>query len=129
MRKRNQIAGEPRRFAYHGLDRVVHERARLGMLTSLLAHPEGLAFGTLKELCGLTDGNLARHLQVLEEANLVDVASDSELNRRQTTYRISPQGRKRYLEYVAVLEQLVLDATAAIAMDLDGEGKQALASS
>jgi DNA-binding MarR family transcriptional regulator len=129
MRKRNDIAGKPRRFAYPGLDRVIHERARLGVLTSLLTNPEGLAFATLKQLCGLTDGNLARHLQVLEEAKLVDMARGSDLNRPQTIYRISPQGRKRYLEYFAVLEQVVLDATAAIAVDSTTKGKQALASS
>src|SRR5262249_53123917 len=55
-------------FAYEGLDRVIHEKARLGILTSLMAHPKGLAFADLKQLCGLTDGNLSRHLQVLEEA-------------------------------------------------------------
>ena len=43
-------------FAYEGLDRVIHEKARLGMLTSLMAHPKGFAFGDLKQLCGLTDG-------------------------------------------------------------------------
>jgi predicted ArsR family transcriptional regulator len=99
------------------------------VLTSLLTNPEGLAFATLKQLCGLTDGNLARHLQVLEEAKLVDMARGSDLNRPQTIYRISPQGRKRYLEYFAVLEQVVLDATAAIAVDSTTKGKQALASS
>ena len=60
-------------FAYDGLDRVIHEKARLGMLTSLMAYPKGLAFADLKHLCGLTDGNLSRHLQVLQEAGLVEV--------------------------------------------------------
>ena len=45
-------------FSYDGLDRVIHEKARLGLLTSLMAHPKGLAFADLKQLCGLTDGNL-----------------------------------------------------------------------
>jgi predicted ArsR family transcriptional regulator len=129
MKKRNDIAGKPRRFAYPGLDRVIHERARLGVLTSLLTHPQGLAFWALKDLCDLTDGNLCRHLQVLEDAKLVDIATGSELNRPQTIYRISSQGRKRYLEYFAVLEQVVLDATAAIALASDSKGEQALASS
>ena len=60
-------------FSYDGLDRVIHEKARLGLLTSLMAHPRGLAFADLKQLCGLTDGNLSRHLQVLQEAGLVAV--------------------------------------------------------
>ena len=50
-------------FSYDGLDRVIHEKARLGLLTSLMAHPKGLAFADLKQLCGLTDGNLSRHLE------------------------------------------------------------------
>ena len=55
-------------FAYDGLDRVIHEKARLGVLTSLVAHPKGLAFADLKALCDLTDGNLSRHLKVLQDA-------------------------------------------------------------
>src|SRR2546429_7032352 len=59
-------------FSYDGLDRVIHEKARLGLLTSLMVHPKGLAFADLKQLCGLTDGNLSRHLQVLQEAGLLE---------------------------------------------------------
>src|SRR5215469_7557383 len=55
------------RFAYEGLDRVIHERARLSVLTSLITHPRGVTFGDLKQLCALTDGNLSRHLRVLEQ--------------------------------------------------------------
>ena len=54
------------RFAYEGLDRVIHERARLSVLTSLMTNAKGLTFNDLKELCALTDGNLSRHLRVLE---------------------------------------------------------------
>ena len=67
-------------FSYDGLDRVIHEKARLGLLTSLMAHPRGLAFADLKQLCGLTDGNLSRHLQVLQEAGLVEVTKGYEGN-------------------------------------------------
>ena len=76
-------------FAYEGLDRVIHEKARLGMLTSLVAHPKGLAFADLKQLCGLTDGNLSRHLQVLQEAGLVEVTKAFEGNRPQTSCRLT----------------------------------------
>ena len=103
------------------LDRVIHERARLSVLTSLVAHPKGLLFGDLKQLCGLTDGNLSRHLQVLQEADLVTVAKGYEHNRPQTVCRITPRGRERYLEYLAVLEQVVRDATAAASRELDGD--------
>jgi DNA-binding transcriptional ArsR family regulator len=64
---------EPGRFAYEGLDRIMHEKARLGILTSLLARPEGILFNELKELCSLTDGNLSRHIQALQDAELVEV--------------------------------------------------------
>jgi DNA-binding MarR family transcriptional regulator len=101
------------RFAYEGLDRVIHERARLSVLTSLVAHPRGLRFGDLKEFCHLTDGNLSRHLQVLQEAGLVEISKGVEANRPQTLCRITPQGRRRYLDYLAVLEQVVRDAAGA----------------
>jgi DNA-binding transcriptional ArsR family regulator len=101
------------RFAYEGLDRVIHERARLSVLTSLVAHPRGLRFGDLKELCRLTDGNLSRHLQVLQDARLVEIFKGFEANRPQTLCRITAQGRRRYLDYLAVLEQVVRDAASA----------------
>ena len=97
-------------FAYEGLDRVIHERARLSVLTSLMGHPKGLTFGALKQLCGLTDGNLSRHLEVLESAKLVGVTKSLEHNRPQTVCRITTAGRKRFLAYLAVLEQVLLDA-------------------
>src|SRR3982074_1368905 len=100
-------------FSYDGLDRVIHEKARLGLLTSLMAHPKGLAFADLKRLCGLTDGNLSRHLQVLLEAGLVDILKGYEHNRPQTICRITAKGRRRFLSYLAVLEQVVQDAAEA----------------
>jgi len=68
----------------------------------------------MKKLCALTDGNLNRHLQVLQEAMLVSLAKGPDRDRPQTLYRISALGRKRYLEYLTVLEQVIVDgATAA----------------
>jgi DNA-binding MarR family transcriptional regulator len=101
------------RFAYEGLDRVIHERARLSLLTSLITHPGGVSFVELKRLCGLTDGNLARHLQVLEENGMVQMTKDGGGARALTTARITGSGRKRYVEYLAILEQVVRDAAAA----------------
>jgi DNA-binding MarR family transcriptional regulator len=111
---RSKKPQSPHPFSYGGLDRLIHERARLGLLTSLVGHPMGLLFGDLKQLCGLTDGNLSRHLQVLEAANLVEIFKGQNRNRPQTLCRLTPQGRKRYLEYFAVLEQVVIDAGAAV---------------
>ena len=103
------------RFAYDGLDRVIHEKARLGVVTSLVAHPKGLVFGDLKRMCGLTDGNLSRHLQVLVEDGVVEVEKSFVKNRPQTMCRITAKGRQRYLDYLTVLEQVVRDAAKAVA--------------
>lgn len=114
----------PSRFAYDGLDRVIHERARLSVLTSLITHPRGLPFGELKQLCALTDGNLHRHLMVLEEAKLITILKGTEHGRPQTVARITPLGRKRYVEYLLVLEQVVLDASAAVNAEMPARGLQ-----
>jgi len=100
-------------FAYAGLDRVMHERARLGVLTSLLAHPKGLPFPVVRKLCGLTDGNLARHLEVLEAARLIEITKSTEDARRQSLCRITADGRRRFLGYLSVLEQVLLDANTS----------------
>lgn len=105
------------RFSYEGLDRVIHERARLGILASLLAHPKGLAFGELLQLCDLTDGNLSRHLQVLQGARLVTMSRDTGAGRPQTVCRITPSGRRRFLGYLSVLERVLLDAASALGTD------------
>jgi len=99
------------RFSYDGLDRVIHEKARLSILTSLVTHPKGLAFADLKRLCGLTDGNLSRHIKVLQEAKLVSVTKGYEGNRPHTSCTITPLGQKQFLDYVIVLQQVVQDAS------------------
>jgi len=101
------------RFAYEGLERVFHEKARLGIMTSLVTHPKGLVFADLKELCALTDGNLSRHLQVLHEAGFVEVWKGFQRKRPQTLCRLTEQGRCRFLEYITVLENVVADAMTA----------------
>lgn len=100
------------RFAYEGLDRVMHEKARLGILVSLSARPDGLLFGELKDLCALTDGNLNRHLDVLDEARLIEIHKSFQGKRPQTRVRLTARGRKRFLEYVAELERVVHDTQA-----------------
>jgi DNA-binding MarR family transcriptional regulator len=127
MSERKAAPQRGSRFAYDGLDRIIHERARLGLLSSLIANPKGLLFADLKQLCALTDGNLSRHLQVLQVAKLVEISKGFEHNRPQTMCRITAKGRKRYLDYVSVLEQVILDAAAAVKADADPAGGQSLA--
>ena len=103
---------EAGRFAYEGLDRLIHEKARLSILSSLASHADGLVFADLKTLCALTDGNLSRQITQLQEAGLIEVRKGYKGNRPQTSVRLSPSGRKRFLEYIEVLEGLVSDAAA-----------------
>jgi len=104
-------------FAYEGLDRLIHEHARLSVLTALITNGAGLAFNDLKRMCNLTDGNLSRHLQVLEEAGLITIFKGIEGNRSLTLCRITTDGRKKYIEYLSVLEQVVTDAADAIQVE------------
>jgi DNA-binding MarR family transcriptional regulator len=104
---------ESGRFAYEGLERVLHEKARLGIMTSLVAYPKGLVFADLKELCALTDGNLSRHLQVLNDAGLIEVLKGFHRNRPQTVCRLTQEGHRRFLDYINVLESVVADALNA----------------
>ena len=113
MSKKQPISDAPGRFAYEGLDRVIHEKARLSIVTSLATHPGGLIFNDLKDLCALTDGNLSRHLQILSEAGLIQIWKGFKDNRPQTLCILTAEGRKRFIEYVTVLENIVTDAVGA----------------
>ena len=77
------------RYAYEGLERLIHEKARLSILASLASHAQGLLFNDLKGLCTLTDGNLSRHLQILHDAGVVEVWKGYQNNRPQTPPRTS----------------------------------------
>lgn len=105
-------------FAFEGLDRIFHERARLGIVTSLAAEPDGVAFARLKELCGLTDGNLNRHLSVLEEAGYVVIEKGFHGKRPQTRCRLSEHGLIGFERYLAALEAVLRRATDATAQHM-----------
>src|SRR6187401_3490577 len=94
MAKKHAPRDEPGRYAYDGLDRVLHEKARLGIMTSLVTRSEGAIFNELKRLCALTDGNLSRHVDVLQEAGLVEAWRGTEGGRPQTLYRLSAEGAR-----------------------------------
>jgi DNA-binding transcriptional ArsR family regulator len=107
--------GRPRpledgRFSYDGLDRTLHEKARLGILTSLATRRDGLVFSDLKRLCALTDGNLNRHLEVLRQAGVVHVSKAFENRRPQTLCRLSAEGSRRFRAYLRQLQQVLRDA-------------------
>lgn len=112
---RKQTSGETTvardgRFSYEGLDRVIHEKARLGVLTSLAGMPEGLTFNELKRLCELTDGNLNRHLAFLTEAGFVEQVRETGTGRPQTICKLTSAGRKKFQGYLDELQRVIADA-------------------
>lgn len=118
----------PGAFAYDGLDRIIHEKARLGIMTALALHPGGLRFQDLKDACTLTDGNLSRHLDHLQSAGFVEIWKRFQNNRPQTLCRITESGHKRFLDYVGQLESVLQKAAeakqsaAAPTADISAEG-------
>ncbi len=103
---------ETGRFAFEGLDRVLHEKARLGILSSLLSHHRGLSFNELRDLCALTDGNLSRHLTTLQEAGLIAIGKSLKDKRSLTLVELTPDGKERFLGYLSLLEGIVSGALA-----------------
>jgi predicted ArsR family transcriptional regulator len=105
---------EPREapFAYAGLERIFHERGRLAVCTCLVAHPDGLSFTELQDACGLTDGNLSRHLSALAEMGIVAIVKEPRAGRPTTNCRITKNGRTRFLSYIDQLEAVVRDVHA-----------------
>ena len=99
--------GRAGRFAYEGLERVMHEKARLGILTSLASAPEGLSFTKPKQLCALSDGNLSAHSRTLEEKGYVVIEKTFRGRRPHTSMRLSDKGRKAFDRYVKTLRQII----------------------
>ena len=96
----------PRGVPPDALDPVIHERVRLGILTLLLQSQE-LDFVTIKHALRVTDGNLARHLRVLENAGLIRVRKTFVRRRPRTYYRLTPEGRRRFVQYLTLLREIL----------------------
>jgi DNA-binding MarR family transcriptional regulator len=88
------------------LDRVIHERARLGIMTILAAEDEA-EFTALKRTLHLSDGNLNAHLKVLEKNGYITVVKEFVKNRPRTVYRVTGQGREAFEAYVVSLEKFL----------------------
>jgi DNA-binding HxlR family transcriptional regulator len=87
------------------LDKVIHEKGRLSIMT-LLASRVSWPFQELKAELNMTDGNLVTHLRILHEAGFVAVTKEV-LDRPQTSYSLTTKGRAAFKDYLAVLEQIV----------------------
>lgn len=88
------------------LDRVIHEKGRLAIM-SLLAASDELAFTEMRDTLEMTDGNVTAHLRTLHEAGYVAFTKSLEGARPLTTYSLTAKGRKAFTEYVDLLEQIV----------------------
>ena len=87
------------------LDKAIHEKARLGIMT-LLASRVSWPFQELKAELGMTDGNIVTHLRILHDAGFIAVTKEM-LDRPQTSYSLTEKGRKAFQDYLDVLEQIV----------------------
>lgn len=124
--KRTKAEGRDARYAYAGLERIFHERGRLAVCTCLVAHAEGMTFTELQDACGLTDGNLSRHLSALADMGIVATSKESGAGRPTTTCRITKSGRSRFLTYIDQLETVVRDVHAGAESATDGERSRRL---
>jgi DNA-binding MarR family transcriptional regulator len=88
------------------LDRVIHEKGRLAIMSLLAASPE-LAFTELRDTLAMTDGNVTTHIRTLQEAGYLAVAKSYQNNRPLTTCSLTAAGRKAFADYIALLEQII----------------------
>ena len=88
------------------IDRVIHERGRLAIMSMLAASPE-LSFTELRDTLEMTDGNLTTHMRTLQEAGYVSIAKSYRNRRPLTTVSLTPTGRQAFANYIALLEQIV----------------------
>ncbi|MEW6160140.1 MAG: transcriptional regulator [Verrucomicrobiota bacterium] len=88
------------------LDRVIHEKGRMAIMSLLAASPE-LSFTELRDTLAMTDGNLTTHIRTLQEAGYLAVAKSYQNNRPLTTCSLTPVGRKAFNNYINLLEKIV----------------------
>ena len=91
------------------LDRVIHEKGRLAIVSMLAASPE-LSFTELRDSLGMTDGNLTTHIRTLQQAGYVSVTKSFQNNRPLTTCALTAAGRKAFTQYINLLERIVQQA-------------------
>lgn len=88
------------------LDRLIHERMRLGIVSALAVN-DVLAFSELRDMLGASDGNLSVHARRLEEAEYIECTKSFEGRVPRTEYRLSPRGRRALERYLAHMEALI----------------------
>jgi DNA-binding MarR family transcriptional regulator len=89
-----------------GLNKIFDNRVRLGVMSILMVNEE-ISFNDLKEVLEVTDGNLATHLQTLEEEGFLKVHKGFIGRKTNTTYSVTKAGEKSFSEHVAALEKMI----------------------
>ena len=95
------------------LDRLIHERIRLGIVSALAAN-EALTFAELRDVLKTTDGNLSVHARKLEEAGYIRVTKGFEDRKPRTEYRLTPKGRRALEQYLQQMESILSAARDAL---------------
>jgi DNA-binding MarR family transcriptional regulator len=95
------------------LDRLIHERIRLGIVAALAAN-ESLTFAELKDVLKTSDGNLSVHARRLEEAGYIKVTKGFEDRKPKTDYRLTPKGRRALETYLQQMESILSQARDAL---------------
>jgi len=88
------------------LDRVIHEKGRLALMSMLAASPE-LSFTEMRDALNMTDGNLTTHIRTLQEAGYVSVTKSFQNNRPLTTCSLTSAGKKAFANYINLLEAII----------------------
>jgi predicted ArsR family transcriptional regulator len=88
------------------LDRVIHEKGRLAIMSLLAAAPQ-LAFTELRDELQMTDGNITAHIRTLHEAGYISITKAVHAGRPLTTFALTSQGRKAFTDYINLLEKIV----------------------
>lgn len=96
------------------LEKIFHEPSRLAIMSALCAAENGMPFVALRDVCRLSDGNLNRHVKVLEEAKAVAISKRFVKNKPLTTVKITEQGLRRFQEYLVALSQVLEEAKRAL---------------
>ncbi|MGO8675384.1 MAG: winged helix-turn-helix domain-containing protein [Limisphaerales bacterium] len=91
------------------LDRVIHEKGRMAIM-SMLAASADLSFTELRDALGMTDGNLTTHIRTLQEAGYLSVTKSFQNNRSLTTCSLTRAGRQAFANYINLLEQIVRES-------------------
>lgn len=89
-----------------GLNKIFDSRIRLGIM-SVLAVNDSIDFNSMKEILDLTDGNLASHLKALEKETVIEVKKQFIGRKPNTSYSITPMGRKLFQEHIDALERII----------------------